>query len=197
MVTMKKRAFSLVELLVVVAIIATLSVLAVPAITSVTKGTALTRATQVVADQFTLARQEATGKNRDVQVRFIWKSGQPDGWRGVQLWAASPNDVTDYRPVGRITWLPDGTLISGVSTMSPLMAAPTMPVTNAAFPGRGSTRYCGFRFRAGGGTDLSFNTISNFVTVVYDHDATASTAPANYAVVQVDPVNGRVRSYRP
>jgi uncharacterized protein (TIGR02596 family) len=197
MVAMKDRAFSLVELLVVVAIIAAVSVLAFPAITSVTNGSALTRAGQMVADQFALARQEATGKNRDVQVRFVWKAGQPDGWRGIQLWAAAPNDVTDYRPMTRIAWLPEGTLISDVSTMSPLIDGPTMPETNAVFPGRGLTKYCGFRFRAGGGTDLSFNTSSNFVTVVHDHDAAATVAPANYAVVQVDPVNGRVRTYRP
>jgi uncharacterized protein (TIGR02596 family) len=194
---MKGRAFTLVELLVVVALIAVLSVLVFPAVTSVAKGTALTRASQVVADQFALARQEATGKNRDVQVRFVWKDGQPEGWRGIQLWAASLNDVTDYRPVARIAWLPDGTLISDVPTMSPLIEGPTIPETNAVFPGRGPTKYCGFRFRAGGGTDLNFNTSSNFVTVVHDHDASVTSAPANYAVVQVDPVNGRVRTYRP
>jgi uncharacterized protein (TIGR02596 family) len=192
---MKSRGFTLVELLVVVAIIAVLSVLALPAVTSVANGTALTRAGQVVADQMAVARQEATGKNRDVQVRFVWKDGSPGGWRGVQLWAPSVNDVTDYRPVGRISWLPDGTLIS--AAMSPLIANPTIPETNGIFPGRGDTKYCGFRFRSGGGTDLNFNSTSNFVTVVRDFDAAAATVPANYSVIQVDPVNGRIRTYRP
>lgn len=198
MVAMKKmRAFSLVELLVVVAIIAALSVLALPAITSVAKGTSLTRAEQLVADQFALARQEATGKNREVQVRLIWKDGNPAGYRGVQLWAPSVSDVTDYRSISRIAWLPEGILISAVPQMSPLIGSPTIPETNAVFPGRGLTKYCGFRFRAGGGTDLNFNSTSNFVTIVQDKDASVSTAPANYAVVQVDPVNGRTRTYRP
>jgi uncharacterized protein (TIGR02596 family) len=197
MVAMKLRAFSLIELLVVVAIIATLSVLAVPAITSVASGTSLARGGQLVADQFALARQEATGKNREVQVRFVWKDGAVSGWRGVQLWAPSANDVTDYRPVGRIAWLPEGTLVSGVAAMSPLIGSPTIPETNGDFPGRGPTKYCGFRFRPGGGTDLNFNSSSNFVTVVQDRDASVATAPANYAVIQVDPVNGRTRTYRP
>lgn len=191
------RAFTLVELLVVVAIVAVLSVLALPAVTSVTNGTALTRAEHLVADQLAQARQEATGKNREVQVRFVWKDGAPAGYRGVQLWAPSAKDVTDYRPVSRIAWLPDGTLISSVAQMSPLVGSPTIPETNAEFPGRGSTRYCGFRFRSGGGTDLSFNSSSNFVTVVQDKDAAVTTAPKNYAVIQVDPVNGRIRTYRP
>lgn len=197
MVVMKPRAFSLVELLVVVAMIALLSVMVLPSISSVTRGTTLTRAGQIVSDQFALARQEAMAKNREVQVRFLWKEGDPDGWRGVQLWAAAPNDVTDYRPIARIAWLPEGTLISGVAAMSPLIGRPTIPETNGVVPGRGLTTYCGFRFRAGGGSDLGFNTSSNFVTIVQDRDGTAAVAPANYVVVQVDSVNGRVRTYRP
>lgn len=197
MVAMKSRAFSLVELLVVVALMAVLAVLAVPTMTNIANGTALTRASQTVADQFALARQEATGKNREVQVRFVWKDGPPAGWRGLQLWAASTEDVTDYRPVSRIAWLPEGTIISDTASLSPLIKSPSIPETNGVFPGRGTTKYCGFRFRAGGGTDLNFNTSSNFVTVVQNHDAAVSTAPANYAVVQVDPVNGRIRTYRP
>lgn len=194
---MTRRAFTLIELLLVVAIIAVLSVLALPAVMSVASGTSLSRASQTVADQFAFARQEATGKNREVQVRFVWKDGTPAGWRGLQLWAPSANDVTDYRPVSRIAWLPEGTLISGVAAMSPLIGSPTIPETNGIFPGRGATRYCGFRFRSGGGTDLNFNSTSNFVTVVHDRDAEASVAPVNYAVIQVDPVNGRIRTYRP
>ena len=197
MVVMKAGAFSLLELLVVIAIIAVLSVLALPAVTSVATGTSLTRAAQTVADQFALARQEATGKNRDVQVRFVWRDAAPGGWRGLQLWAPSANDITDYRPVSRIAWLPEDTLISSVTAMSPLIGHPTIPETNGAFPGRGLTKYCGFRFRSGGGTDLNFNTSSNFVTVVHVCDSTGTIAPANYAVVQVDPVNGRVSVYRP
>jgi len=191
------RAFTLLELLVVVAIVGLLSVLALPAITSVVKGSSLTRAEQLVADQFALARQEATGKNHEVQVRFVWKDGSPAGYRGLQLWAPSARDVTAYKPISRIAWMPEGTLISSVAAMSPLVGSPTIPETNGDFSGRGLTKYCGFRFRPGGGTDLNFNSPSNFVTVVSDPDAAATTSPANYAVIQVDPVNGRIRTYRP
>jgi uncharacterized protein (TIGR02596 family) len=191
------RAFSLIELLVVIFLIALLTTLAVPTITSVAGGTSVTRAGQLVADQFALARQDATGKNREVQVRFVWKDEVPAGYKGVQLWAPSAQDVMDYRPISRIAWMPEGTMISSDAALSPLINHPTIPETNEVFPGRGPTKYCGFRFRSSGSTDLNFNSSSNFVTVLQNKDAPASGVPANYAVVQVDPVNGRVRTYRP
>ncbi|GAT35456.1 Verru_Chthon cassette protein D [Terrimicrobium sacchariphilum] len=197
MVAMKMRAFSLVELLVVVAIIGLLAVLAVPAMSSITGGTSMTRAGQIVADQFAYARQEAVGKNREVQVRFVWRDGSQPGYAGVQLWAPAPNDVTSYRPISRISWLPDGTVMASNSKMSPLIAGASIRETNGVFPGRGNTKYCGFRFRPGGGTDLGFDTTSNFVTVVRDRDAAKTDVPDNYAVIQVDQVNGRIRTYRP
>jgi len=190
-------AFTLVELLVVVALVAFLMAVALPAITNVMKGATLTRAGQLVADHLALARQEASGKNREVQVRFVWKDGSPAGYRGVQLWATDPRNIREYRPITRIAWMPDGTLISPAAGLSPLLDHPTIPETNGEFPGRGLTKYCGFRFRSGGGTDLTFNSTANFLTVVPDRDSARTDAPANYTVVQVDPVNGRVRTYRP
>jgi uncharacterized protein (TIGR02596 family) len=191
------RAFSLLELLVVVAIIGGLSVLAIPALTSVAAGTDLTRGGQLVADQLILARQEATGKNRDVQVRFVWRDDVLSGYRGVQLWAPSRNDITTYLPVSRIVWMPEGTLISSATDLSPLVADPSILEATTNFPGRGPTKYCGFRFRPGGGTDLNFNSTSNYLTVLRGTEADATTAPANCAIIQVDPVNGHVRTYRP
>ncbi len=193
----EKRAFTLVELLIVAALIALLTVVALPAITSAAGGSKLTRAGQMVADQFALARQEATGKNREVQVRFVWLDEAPAGYKGVQLWAPLAKDVTDYRPIDRIAWLPEGTMISSEVKWSPLIASPMIPPTTGVFPGRGSLKYCGFRFRPGGSTDLSFDSSANFVTVVQIKDASSTTVPANYMTVQVDPVNGRTRTYRP
>ncbi len=133
-VAMKMRAFSLVELLVVMVIIALLAVLTLPVLSSISGGASLTRAGQLVSDQFAYARQEAVGKNREVQVRFVWRDGAQPGYAGVQLWAPAPNDVTSYRPISRIAWLPDGTVMASNARMSPLIASASIPETTGLFP---------------------------------------------------------------
>lgn len=190
-------AFSLIELLVVVGLIALLSVFAIPALSGILGGSDVTRAGQLIADQFALARQEAAGKNSEVQVRFVWKDDDTPGYRGVQLWQPSPTNVMEYRPITRIAWMPEGTLISSISALSPLINHSTIPETNGVLSGIGTAKYCGFRFRAGGSTDLIVNSTNNYLTVVLGRDASNASLPTNYAVVQVDPVNGRARTYRP
>lgn len=190
--------FTLVELLVVVSIIAVLMALVVPAFQSASMGNALTRGGQMVSDQLSLGRQYAVSRNSEVQVRFVLLS---NAYRGIQLWGASSTDTTKFTPLARMETLPTGVSIATNAVLSPLTsgtgASPTIPQTTDVFGGLGTQKYCGFRFRAGGGTDLPFNSTDNFVTVVYDHDNAGSELPKNYCIVQVDPINGRVRTYRP
>ena len=64
------RAFSLVELLVVISVIAIIAGFAVPAVTTMIRGSALAQGSQNIADQIVLARQLALSRNRSVEVRF-------------------------------------------------------------------------------------------------------------------------------
>ena len=68
--SLASRAFSLVELLVVVAVIAIVAGFAVPAVTTMLKGSQLTQGSQTVVDQIALARQTALSRNRSIEVRF-------------------------------------------------------------------------------------------------------------------------------
>jgi uncharacterized protein (TIGR02596 family) len=193
----KIPGFTLIEMMVVMAVMVVLIAVSLPALKTVVMGTSLTQAGHLLSDQFQLARQEAAGRNREVQVRLVWTGSEPAGYRGIQLWASSLDDVTLIEPIAKMVLLPQGTLISSNTMLSPLLAHATISETNAVFPGRGMTKYCGYRFRPGGETDLPFNSSDNFLTVVQNKDAAATAAPPNFYVVQVDPVNGRTRSFRP
>jgi len=199
MVTLKirRRGFTLLEIMAVMAVIAIVIAMSVPTLKKAALGTALTRAGQLLSDQFQLARQEATGRNRDVQVRLIWIDSQTPGYRAVQLWASSLTNASTYEPISKMVMLPPETLISSNAQLSPLLANATIPETTGNIPGRGETKYCGYRFRAGGQTDLPFNATNTFVTVIQNQDVLAAATPKNFFVVQVDPVNGRTRTFRP
>jgi len=72
-----RRAFSLIELVVVISIIAVIAAFTVPAVTSVLKGSSLTQASQLIVDQFSLARQSALSRNRSMEVR-LYRYADPE-----------------------------------------------------------------------------------------------------------------------
>ena len=192
----KSNGFSLVELLTVMAIVVLLITLMIPAFQSIALGSSLSRGGQIVADQFALARQMAVSRNSQVQVRFVWLTDAPAGYRAIQLWGQGTN-FSDFVPLTRLTLLPEGISLASNAALSPLLTGTATIKTNGVFSSKGALNYCGFRFKSGGGTDLPFNSTNAFLTAVYARNSDASALPANYCIVQIDPVSGRAKTYRP
>jgi uncharacterized protein (TIGR02596 family) len=65
-----RRAFSLMELIVVIAIIAIIAAFTVPQAGQILKGSTLTQGSTILVDQIRLAREYALTKNSKVEVRF-------------------------------------------------------------------------------------------------------------------------------
>jgi uncharacterized protein (TIGR02596 family) len=188
-----RRAFSLIELLVVVAIFGILAALAVPAFNAVAGAGKINRAGQVVADQLILAVQEATALNRDVEVRFIEFDDEGNLPLALQIWRS---DASSMRPLHRVERLPEGTAISATNALSPLLAAASTGRTN--FGGSlGERDFRAVRLRAGGSVATAVTTNNNFLTVVALVDATNASLPPNYFALRINPVTGRVSSLRP
>ena len=232
------RAFSLVELLVVIAVIAIIAGYAVPAVTSMLKGSQLTQGSQMVVDQIALARQTALSRNRSVEVRF-YKYADPetpgedlekqDTWlfHGLQTFEILDNGVA--LPLGTVQRLPVNvimhekelsTLINGRRDASGKFSVPGN--TDPGIPGMPSGIavkdqyvYTAFRFLPDGSTDLSptgatgtgtpATTVGDswYVTLVNPKDVNATKLgvkdgeAGNYFTLQIDPVTGSTRSYRP
>ncbi len=64
-------AFTLIEMLAVIAIIAIVTAFIVPAASQMMRGNQLTQAANMVTDQISLARQQAVTQNAMIEVRFI------------------------------------------------------------------------------------------------------------------------------
>ena len=190
-------AFSLIELLVVIAIIGLLMTAAVPALNSVLENGRLTQAATLVVNQFTLARQKASAENKNITLRLIRKDDDSPYDR-IQL--VTLDSATNATPVSRLTTLPMQTAIASDTALSSLMSLTESTANSArdpSIPELGTSyRFIHCTFRPRGSLDLNIQ--SNwFSTVVLQRNASTTTAPANFASIQVDPVNGGLQIYRP
>lgn len=211
------RAFSVVEILAVVAIMAILMALATPAFLSVTKSFTLTMAGQDIRNAIALARQEATSKNRPVEVRFCRPgSDQFSPVRYLQLVAHETNGT--LRILSRPIKLPEGVYVDTeskfdpVHPLSPLFLHPNSAqgASSAGFsdnqnslltlPDVGSTyQVFSFFILSDGTSTLPWNA-SSYPSVTLRNDAFDPgnpSVPRNYATVQIDPVNCRTTLLRP
>jgi uncharacterized protein (TIGR02596 family) len=191
------RAFSLIELLVIIGIIALLSVFAVPTLNSVLQGGQLSQATTQVIATLSHAMQRATSDNQAVDVRLIAGSGGGK-YRYLQLLVRQPDGT--FRPLDRLVKLPDTAQIATNPALTsffnrPVQTAgtndPTLPDLGAGY------RFVEFQIRPNRRLSLDIEK-KWFITVFAEReDPALSSPPANFATIQIDPVNGGITFFRP
>ena len=202
------RAFTLVEMLTVIAIIIVLVGLLAPAASTILRGNQLTQASDMLVSSLTLARQTAISNNCPVEIRF-YQYGDPSNpgeqaavassgkYRALQLFKI--DDAGTATALGKVTQLPNSILIDLNTTLSTLLGSPQSNPT-VSIPRVGTSyNWCSFRFRPDGSTNLSPTTPTYWSLTLHnivDGD-NRTTPPSNYATIQVDPVGGAVTSYRP
>lgn len=188
------------------AILAILLAVTIPAMNSIFGGMNLNRAAGMVTDELNLARQTALAQNRNVEVRF-YRLGAASGdtnkqFRALRSYLVEDVDAADWKPITRLKRLPEPIIISASPTYSTLLDAMNsefsgLTHSNEMVPGNGDTEYVGFFFRPDGGTSLKPASGKWFMTLHPMKGADATTLPANYFTVQVDPLTGRPRSFQP
>ncbi|CAN5571226.1 hypothetical protein BH09VER1_BH09VER1_31200 [soil metagenome] len=203
--------FTLVELLVVMAIMIILLALILPATTSLMRSMNIGRAASMITDEMNFARQTALSRNRDVEVRLYLLPSSIDSsvkqFRAIRVLLADGTDATKSAPLTRLKYLPDPIIISKDPTYSTVLdyansSRSGLVHTNETLPSAGPVEYVSFLFRANGGTSLKpvAPPTGNWFLTLYAENAklNGSTGlPLNYFTAQIDPVTGRIRSYRP
>jgi uncharacterized protein (TIGR02596 family) len=174
----RRSAFSLVELLIVVAIIGIIAGFGIPAVSGVLRGSALTQAASQLTDNLGLARQHAISRNRVVEVRF-YRFGDPEQpgetatdpasgqFRAFQYFEL--NEAGIILPVGKYQRLPDtmmmnpGEKLSTLLGEDPLITTRLIKQSEVAANGKNPElprgvghkyEYVWFRFNPDGTTDL-------------------------------------------
>ncbi|MFA6176032.1 MAG: Verru_Chthon cassette protein D [Phycisphaerae bacterium] len=216
---MKPRsAFSLMELLVVMAIIGLLATFLAPAVTPILRGSRLTQAGDQALAVLSLARQTALTTSHAVEVRF-YQYGDPEvpgesaaspttgKYRAIQ--AFEYKDDGTATPVGKMATLPPSIIMDQGATLSTIIgsakSSPAVPTSttggalNVSIP-RAGKQYnsVSFRFLADGSTNLSTTGTLWFLTLhnLIDGDNMTSPPP-NYTTIKIDPMNGSLKTYRP
>lgn len=192
----RDRAFSLVELLVVIAIIAALATAAVPAFNKLVMAGRLAAGGRMLIDEITFARQTALSRNLPVELRIykLPKDNAPSTsvWRGCQVFEMGS---AGERSVGNLKFFTEPVVITEDTQKSSMLTMTAQTPTKDVGPySAASVRYVAVRFSPSGMAGVTNS--NNYVTLVLEKDKPLSEG-ANFVTVQVNPVTGTVRSYRP
>jgi len=198
----KSWAFSLIELLAVMAVIAILAVLAIPAVTSTLRASRLTTTGQFVVDELNLARQAAVSRNIPVEVRFYklpdynqTAYAPPSVYRALQSFTIQDGKAT---PLSKARFFPSPVILSGGASESPFLSSTNPEQASPAgvtVAGYGASyRYRSFQFTAAGFATIA--TAENSFTLVLQNDKPLAQG-ANFFTIQINPITGSVRHFRP
>jgi uncharacterized protein (TIGR02596 family) len=201
----ERKAFSLIELLTVIAIMGVLLAFSIGGYFTITSSTLLTSTGDELVGKLVQAQQRAIAESTQVEVRlykYTTENNEDVEW-SLALTRRDLEGVS--RALENPYYLPRGVTLHQSSALSPLLSE--LPETEDADriirkpDDEGTATYTSFRFFSDGGTDLPDNSGSgdtwHITIVTAGSDVTSQTPPKNFFTIRVDPYSGSIRSFRP
>ena len=185
-------AFSLLELVLVMALALAVGFLALGGFSRIIEGGAINTGTQMVADCLAEGRQDALAQNMPVEVRLYAKSSA--GYDALQLRWREPDGTTP--PAAMAVILPSAAAIDATVAHSTLVTTNTaQPAPDSTDPRLNARTRC-FYFLPDGSTNLAAG-VSWTLTVRAATQSNPAQFPSNWACLALDPATGRAQLYRP
>jgi uncharacterized protein (TIGR02596 family) len=190
---MPRRAFTLLELLCVLALIMVAAYLVIASLSQLLAANALGAASQMVRDCLADARQDAVAQNITVEVR-LYAAANGNGYQALQLHVRNADGTASS--LAGIVNLPAGAVIDATPSHSSLVTTNTQtPAADPTDPRLNAQTRC-FHFLPTGATDLPAPGPWQ-LTLRSAAFSDPAHFPANWACVTLDPVTGRAQVYRP
>ena len=197
------RAFTLVEVVIVVALVSMLFVVAAPYTMGALQAASLTSAGDTLMQKLAQAQQRASTENRPIGMDFYYYTlNDIPGCHAIQMVSYDPASNVGT-PVEPPVFWSEGRAVLIEGELSPMFAtnvlpATTGPVTHEPFKRLEAT----FRrviLYPNGSTSLRIPLREAYLTLIStkNYQKDLATPPPNYYTVQIDPVTGRGHSYRP
>jgi uncharacterized protein (TIGR02596 family) len=189
------KAFSLIEILAVIAIIGILVTISVPMLRSPGRAFELKSVADNLKGQIELARQEAVTLSGAMEIRFYQKNaGQP--FTAYQIYSIDGDG--NRKPYSKLQVLSQGFVFSQQAELSPLLTQSTLKGKQA--DGAAAVRDWDYSAVVIGSSGIFADVAQDqaFVTVMESSaPIVANKRPANYAVVKLQPLTGMVSVTQP
>jgi len=195
-------AFTLIEMIVVMTLIAMLVGIAAPFVASSMQASRLTAAGDAVLFRLSTAQQTAVSENRPVEFRiYFYKEGATQGGHACQLGyydsvtgKSTAIEAPEYFGENSVVLLEDGNsplFFKGAQTALTSGNAEASPFKEL------NASYRRIVFYPNGSTNISLPLRDAYITLVGSSSSASGQLPPNYYIVQIDPVTGRSKAYRP
>lgn len=198
----RPRGFTLIELVVVLAIAGLIFAFGTPYAFSAMQAASLTSVGDTVVQKISQAQQRAVTENRVTALQFYFYEKEGiNACHAIQLVSVDPASHAVTALEEPVYWS-DGRVLVIDGPLSPLFAsipaADSGGATQEPFASLGAT-FRRVRFYPGGGTSLTTPLRQSYLTLVNSNKFKEgmTAPPPNYYTIQIDPVAGRSRSYRP
>ena len=211
----RRGAFTLIEIMVVLAVVAIIATMAVPAMNSVLKGSKMTQASDEFERDLSRAQGAAMRENHPIEFRFYKYSDpeQPNSkpeYRAYQavkrvLDPANHRDTLDIIPIFDARPLPPGIIFDSNIRRSTILKIKDIRENVAtdygdkyddSIPRVDSAEYKAFYFRPDGSSNLvSIDAREKWCVTLRPEASPSGGLPPDFVTFQVDGYNGQVRRY--